>query len=397
MTLTLDVLHFLASPTGERLLGRLAAEDLSDANTLRLLTALRREYAPEQAGAALEMARLRLKAVDKFGTDAARLFFTRPALEQASDPLIRDWRARNTPLNGRGLVDACCGIGADSLAFARGGATVLGLDIDPLRIEIARYNAAALGLPARFEVADVRDGLPPCDLAFFDPARRDAAGSRIYDVEQYQPPLSVVKGWRCEHVQVKLSPGVDLAQLAGYLPPAHPGYVTFISVNGDLKEALLRLDDTPGHTTAALLKDGNAYEWVRGEADTPSILSEPRAWLVEPDPALIRAGLVADTAAEFGGSQLDETIAYFTTDAKPESPWLRAWKILDWMPFNGKKLRAYLRERDVGNVTVKKRGSAVTPEVLIPQLKLRGDEARTLVLTRCQGEQIVLVCEAAPG
>jgi SAM-dependent methyltransferase len=397
MTLTLETLAFLDSPAGERLLTRLATEDLSEANTLRLLTALRREVAPEQAGAALKMAHLRLKAVDKFGADATRLFFTRPALEQASDPRIRDWRARTSGIDGRSVVDACCGIGADSLAFARGGASVLGLDIDPLRVEIARHNAAALGLSARFEVADVRDGLPHCDLAFFDPARRDEAGKRIHDVEQYQPPLSMVKSWKVDTIQVKLSPGVDVSQLSDYLPPVRNGSVSFISVDGDLKEALLRLGDAPGQTTAVLLKDGATHEWARGQVDTPSIVSQPRAWLVEPDPALIRAGLVADAAAAFTGSQLDETIAYFTTDERPDSPWLRAWKILDWMPFNGKKLRAYLREQGVGNVTVKKRGSAVTPEVLIPQLKLRGSEARTLVLTRCQGEQIVLVCEAAPG
>jgi hypothetical protein len=52
-----------------------------------------------------------------------------------------------------------------------------------------------------------------------------------------------------------------------------------------------------------------------------------------------------------------------------------------------------LREHSVGTVTVKKRGSAVTPEVLIPQLKLKGDQSRTLVLTRCQGQQIVMICQ----
>jgi hypothetical protein len=63
------------------------------------------------------------------------------------------------------------------------------------------------------------------------------------------------------------------------------------------------------------------------------------------------------------------------------------------MPFNLKKLRAYLRERNVGAVTVKKRGTAVTPEVLIPQLKLKGDESRTLVLTRCRSKQVVIICQ----
>jgi hypothetical protein len=145
---------------------------------------------------------------------------------------------------------------------------------------------------------------------------------------------------------------------------------------------------------------GDAVHHWQSSADytsTDASLSEPHSWLVEPDPALLRAGLVQDVAAHFNGSLLDETIAYFTTDQKPNSPWLRSWAVLDWMPFNLKRLRTYLRDHRVGNVTVKKRGTAVTPETLIPQLKLKGDESRVLVLTRFKGQQIVMICtEFAP-
>jgi tRNA/tmRNA/rRNA uracil-C5-methylase (TrmA/RlmC/RlmD family) len=211
MMINLDSIAFLASATGERLLERLAHEDLSEGNVLRLLTALRRDYSAERAGAALEMARLRLKAVEKFGHDARRMFFTREALEQASHPLVRAYRAK--VIGMKSIIDACCGIGADSLAFAGAGAEVLGLDIDPVRVEIARHNAAALGLKVRFEVADVRYRIPDADKVFFDPARRDEQGKRLYDVERYQPPLSIIWDWQFPLVIVKLSPGVDLAQL----------------------------------------------------------------------------------------------------------------------------------------------------------------------------------------
>lgn len=387
--LSLSTLAFLASPAGENLLSSLANEDLSDANTLRLLTSLRKDHSPEDAGAALELARLRQKAVEKFGDDAQRMFFTREALEQASDPLIRHYRS--TFVNGLRVVDVGCSIGSDALAFARGGADVLGIDNDPLRIEMARLNVAALSISnIRFEVRDAREPLPDADLVFFDPARRDSAGKRIFDVERYQPPLSIIKGWSAPQIWVKLSPGVDLDQLRSY-----GGTVEFISVEGDLKEAVLRLSQGEGNTYTAtlLLSNGEALHWSReGNSPLPT-LSAPRAWLVEPDPALIRAGLVTDAAHQWNGTQLEETIAYITTDTSPDTAWARSWRILDWMPFNLKKLRAYLRERNVGNVTVKKRGTAVTPEVLIPQLKLEGNESRTLVLTRCRGEQVVLICQ----
>jgi hypothetical protein len=61
------------------------------------------------------------------------------------------------------------------------------------------------------------------------------------------------------------------------------------------------------------------------------------------------------------------------------------------LPFGVKRLRGLLRDRGVGRVTVKKRGTAVTPEELRRQLRLRGDGEATVVLTRVAGEQSVLL------
>jgi hypothetical protein len=384
MPLTPADLAFLTSPHGERLLAALADDDLSDANHLRLLTRLRRDYAPEQAGTALELARLRRDAVAKFGVDAARLFLTRDALEQASDPRIRRYRAAAWLRGGETLTDACCGIGADLLAFAAAGADVIGIEIDPLRAEMARLNTAALRLHARVITADVRDGVPQGDLIFYDPARR-ANGKRIYHVESYIPPLSLVRAWSAPCIKVKLSPGVDLAELADY-----GGDVEFISVDGDLKEALLHLPGG-GARWATLINDDATLHYHDDGATVA--VAEPAAWLCEPDPAIIRAGLVQSVAARCGGTLLDETIAYFTTPQPPTLAGVRAWRIEAWLPFNVKRIREALRERGVGSVTVKKRGTAVTPDAIIPQLKLRGDAARVLVLTRLRGAQIALICE----
>jgi SAM-dependent methyltransferase len=395
MTITLDDLGFLSSDAGERILARLAAEDLRDENTLKLITSLRRDLSPQQAGASLELARLRKKAVSKFGDDASKLYFTKDALEQASDPLVRHYRTLEV-FSGQNIVDACCGIGADSLAFAQAGGHVVGLDIDLVRVEMARLNAQVLNLQnVRFEVADVRDAMPEADLIFFDPGRRDASGKRIFDVERYEPPLSTIRDWQAGRITVKLSPGVELAQLQAYL-----GLVCFVSVSGQLKEALLGYDPHIGRIDSylAVLLSGTAHspdilEKLNSDDNVVAPISEPRGWLAEPDPAIIRAGLVADVALELGGAQLDPEIAYITTDEKPNSPWVRSWKINDWMPFNLKKLQAHLRERNVGTVTVKKRGTAVTPEELISKLKLNGNGSRTIVLSRCRGDQIAMVCD----
>jgi SAM-dependent methyltransferase len=398
-------LEFLTSRAGAALLERLHGEDLRDSNILRLITVLRKDYTADQARAALELAQVRIKAVEKFGDAAHKLYFTREAWEQASHPLVSRYRARNTADSH--VVDICCGIGADALAFAEHGAHVTGIDLDPMRVEMARVNSLVLGLHANFEGADARHYAidAKTDLIYFDPGRRGSDGRRVYDVEAYEPPLSLIDGWGAKRIMVKVSPGVDLNQLAGY-----GGEVWFISVEGDLKEAVLniepqrtrpslfgaRMQTKKQELKAVLITDEDCLEWNGKVGAEDERLSQPRNYLIEPDSSLIRAGLVKDAAARFDAYQLDDSTAYLTADDAPESAWVKAWRVIDWMPFNLKRLRSYLRERNVGNVTVKKRGTAVTPEALIPQLKLKGDQARTLVLTRMNDAQIVMICDAMP-
>ena len=395
--ITLDDLDFLTSEAGSALLARLAEADLSEANTLKLITTLRKTHTLKQASAALTTARLRQQAESKFGADAHQMLFTDSALQQASDPLIRAYRADSAGVteNTR-VLDVGCGIGSDSIAFARAGATVRGVDIDPLRVTIARHNAAALDLNSTFDIADARTLQPDnVDVLFYDPARRDNSGRRIYDVEAYQPPLSLIQQWNAARLIVKLSPGLDVLQVTEY-----GGLLEFISVNGALKEAVLHTGEAVQGSglRATLLTDTldkpgyQVHHWQRSGTEPDAPLSEPRGWLVEPDPALLRANLVQDVAVAHEGALLDSTIAYFTTDHAPQSPWLRAWQILNWMPFHLKRLRACLREQNVGVLTVKKRGSPITPQQLISQLKLSGDVSRTLVLTRYANQPIVLIC-----
>ena len=387
MALSLDDIAFLRSERGRQYLAAYADCDISKANTLPLLTALRKALPLTEASAVLTTLRLRRKAVSKFPRFAGDMLFTEAGLQQASHPLVRRYRAGL--VESRDVLDVCCGIGGDSLAMVAAGRDVLGLDINPVRIAIARHNAAATRLSAAFRVADAAGPLPRgYSCFFFDPGRRDLQGKRIRHVEQYQPSLSLARAWKAEEIIVKLSPAVDLRQLAGY-----GGQVEFVSAKGQLIEALLWLHRPSSPPSATLLTDGGAYHLTR-ERSVGVEITAPKAWLFEPDPAILRAGLVKYLAHELNAAMIDESIAYLTMDARAETAWGRYWKALDWMPFQLKRLRRYLVQRGVGRVTVKKRGFAMTPEELIARLRLsNGAEARVLVMTRHRGKPIVIVCQ----
>jgi hypothetical protein len=375
----------------EDLLARLAAEDLSEARTLALITDLRRTLPLDLASAVLTLARLRVRAAEKFSR-ADSMFFTPDALEQSSGERIARWCARRFAGYAT-IADLGCGIGGDTLAL--NAETVIALDWDAERLRMARANVAAYGGTASFVQADLTQPLPfkGIEAGYFDPARR-FNGKRIFSVWDYRPPLDLIETWDFRALGVKLSPGVDLDELRRYTDSG--AGIEFVSVGGELKEALLWRGDLgfQGRWASRLDSDGGGDTLIPLDLPAPP-LSEPRAFLYEPDPAVIRAGLLSEMGQrlDLPVFRLDESIAYLTADTCIRSPWARVWPVWEWMPFNLKRLRATLRARGIGRVTVKKRGSPITPEDLIRQLKLDGSgESAVVVLTRIADQPAAIIC-----
>jgi hypothetical protein len=187
---------------------------------------------------------------------------------------------------------------------------------------------------------------------------------------------------------VKISPGVDLDEIAPY-----DAEIEFVSLRGELKEAVLWFGSFKTASTKATVLPG-AHTLVMQESQPVLSLSEPRGYLYEPDPSVLRSGLVAHLGALLEAAQLDPDIAYLTGDEPVETPFARYWQVEDWFPFGVKRLRTYLRERGVGKAVVKKRGSPIQPEELIRMLKLTGEGERVVFLTHHEGKPIVVICFA---
>jgi hypothetical protein len=392
----LATFHQLLSPQGQAVLR--IAEELQpvEAEFLTHFTRLSRQHPPELARVALEVAILRRESVEKFPF-ANRLYLTREALQQASAYAVSTYRCQRLRPFAR-LADLGCSVGGDTLALASHAPT-LGIDLDELRLSMARANTEALGLnyQASFLQADLRQSLPLApdeNLAlFFDPARR-YQGRRVYSVRAYQPPLSIVKSWlpNFPALAVKISPGVRLDELGTY-----DAEVEFVSLHGELKEAVLWFGPLKTASSRATLLPGE-HSLVAATGAAPRLpLREPKAYLYEPDPAVLRAGLVTSLGQALGAAQLDEDIAYLTTDRALETPFARRWTVEDWFPFQLKRLREALRQRRVGHVVVKKRGSPLQPEALIRDLHLAGDQQRVVFLTHLRGRPIVILAYPPPS
>jgi len=379
---------WLLTDEGQRVLADTAVLPLTPETHLQIASELRRQVAPERAQTVLETVLLRQKAAVKFSR-ADEMYFTREALEQASGEEIAAYRARRfAALGAARVADLGCGIGGDALALAAHTA-VIGVDLDLVRLAMAQENVNVYAGDGRFHPlqADLRQLRPlPVDALFFDPARRDAHGRRLFSVHEYQPPLGLIDIWRTKVAAagVKISPGVDYAELS---PEAE---VEFISVAGEVKEAVLWFGPLRSGAVrrATLLPEGHT---LASEAGEPVAVTPPQGYLYEPDGAVIRAHLVEELARRLGATKVNAEIAYLTAVTPQVTPFARCFAIEDVFPFQLKRLRAYLRQRGIGRVIIKKRGAPLDPAWLEHQLRLQGSEERILFLTHIEGKTAVLV------
>ena len=380
--MTPDSARLLLSDLGRAAVERASRLDLSPAARLQAAEAVR-PLGASLGPLALEQALLRQRAGTKHPR-GGELWWTGPALEQASSYDVAAWRARRF---AGPVLDLCCSVGGDLLALPAGST---GVDLDEARLLLAQANAQVLGVPVSLVRADVTAlPLPASADVFVDPARR-AGGRRVFDPRAYAPPLPLVLSWR-ERVRalaVKVAPGVDHEAL----PPDVE--VELVSLRGEVKEAVLWSGAlrSGARRTATLLPGRDV---LHDDPVPPPAVRPPGDWLLEPDGAVVRAHLVAQVAARVDGWLLDETIAYVGGAAPVPTPFGRWYEVLEVLPFGLKALRERLRAHDAGPLVVKKRGTAVEPEVLRRQLRLTGRREVTVVLTRAAGRQIAMVVRPA--
>lgn len=387
-----DTFAWLLTDAGQQLLAEATRLYDEGIDPLTASTTLRALASAERAAAALTQATLRAAGQAKLGEAARSLYFTRDGLEQATRLRVSRHRAARLALAappdpGWGVADLGCGIGGDLIALSEAGLTVAGVDLDPLRADIAAANLAALGLPGAVAVADATTlALDGFGAVFADPARRTGAG-RVFGLEDYRPPWSFVLSLMTRPAVVKVAPGIAHADVPD------GAEAEWVSDDGDLKEASIWSPALATVARRATVVRATGLATLTDEDEATDDVVALRGHLYEPDDAVIRAGLVTAVAAVVDGGLPDPHIAYVTSDDAVATPFARGYRVLDELPYKEKQLKAALRARHVGRLTIKKRGVDVEPSALRRRLDLSGDEEATIVLTRIAGEGTALLVQ----
>jgi len=389
----------LISPEGQALLAEVGDLE-SKTDVLSLVSKLRKHgHSADIVANVLSQAKLRRRAQAKFGEFANTMFFTEAGLEQASRlkvAAIHAGRFRSAGINH--VADLGCGIGAESLALASLDIKVSAFELDEVTAAMATYNLAKFNNVEVAQADVTQIDLAPFDGFFIDPARRELNGpnrettKRKFDLEDLAPSWEfVLQLSRTKATIAKLGPGIDHKDI-----PSEAEAV-WISDNGDLVEAGLYFNQvrrSEVSRAALLITPTGTHELTsphRSRTDAP--LGELSEYVFEPDNSVIRSHLVGDLAIANELHLFAPEIAYLTGSNPLVSPWLRSYRVIDNLIFDRKKLKAYLRDRQIGVLEIKKRGADITPEQLRRELDPKGPNSATLIVTRVGATHRVLVVE----
>lgn len=378
-----DLLHELRS--NARLL-QLVSEDSGE--PLHIQKQLRREFPDALVRAALTLADLRRKAQARFSR-AADMWFDRPGLEQATPEAIASYKAQRF----HGTVrDLCCGIGSQAIALA-GHCDVEALDDNPLSCLRTTWNAEVYERAVRVSLrtGSIESFIPGPGLVHLAPVLHRAGMARAVRLEDYIPDAAILQRLAESHPggAITLSPA---ANFGGKFPGAE---IELVSLHGECKEATVWFGELAGPVPwrATALPSGAS---IAGNPLECSVeFSEPLAWVYDPDPAVVRAGLADVLAVELGLFRLDAEEEYLTGPALVESPFVQGFEVLAELGNNEREIRGYFRTSCFGEVEIKCRHLRIDAAALRRKLPLPGAEAGVLLFVRVAGRARALVCRRA--
>ncbi|WP_231981895.1 class I SAM-dependent methyltransferase [Mycobacterium sp. E2327] len=386
-----DDVSYLRSEPGAAALAAVAELELTDATRVADIAAVRTRFG-DRAPVLVETTLLRRRALDKLGQlEVSGWLFTDEALQQATAAPVALHRASRLAQAGVAVHDATCSIGTELAALRAAGVRAVGSDIDAVRLAMARHNlGAAIGLCR----ADALHPVTRDTVVLVDPARR-LGGRRRMRVDDYAPALGrVLDTYSDRDLVVKCAPGIDFDELSRL---GFDGEIEVTSYQGSVREACLwpaGLSRAGVRRRASVLDRGEQLTDTEPD-DCP--VGAPGRWIVDPDGAVVRAGLVRHYAARHGLWQLDPEIAYLSGDRLP--PGVRGFEVLEQLAFDERRLRQALAALGCGALEILVRGVRVDPDALRRRLRPRGDRPLSVVITRigagAAGRATAFVCRAS--
>ena len=362
-----------------------------EGNELSIQRQLRAEFADDLVRGALLLRDLRKRAAAKFSRPAA-MWFDRTGLEQSTSEPVARHKAARFPA-GVAVADLCSGIGADSLALAENH-HVTAVDTREAAGLMAAWNASAYGVGENLAThVGMVEGIALDGRPFhIDPDRRPG-GQRSLRIEDHQPGLEFLQALASHPAggAIKLSPA---SNFGGKFPGCE---IELISIGGECKEAVVWCGplrtDTDWRATVLSSDSSRSADSLAGDPwQAVSEQSPLGRYLYDPDPAVVRAGLVDVLCERIGLKRLDREEEYLTADEPIASAFVQQFEVLALLSNNDRDIRNWFRQANCGQVEIKCRRIPVTPEKVRKHLPLDGKDALVLIFARIAGRSHAVAC-----
>jgi hypothetical protein len=354
-------------------------------NELKLQTELRQDFSSEMVSSALTQVDLRLRGAEKF-TLASQMWFDRRGLEQSTAEPISHHKAQR--FEGE-VWDLCCGLGGDAIGLA-GQCRVTAVDLNPASCLQTWLNAGVYQCQDQINVRceDVTTLDLAGKLVHIDPDRRPQ-GNRVIRMEDAEPGLPFLK----ELMQSARGGAIKLSPAANFIGKFPQAEIELVSLNGECKEATIWFGELakPGNYRATALPSGETL--VGDPLMAYCDVSMLQRYIFDPDPAIVRSGLIELLAEEKKLNRLDDSEEYLTGNHIPETAFLRSFEVIDVLPYREKELRKYFRDANFGQLEIKCRHIKVPIESLRKKLQLHGDQPGVLIVAREQGQSRAIICQ----
>lgn len=353
---------------------------------------LRSRFPDELVRAALLLQEARERAVGRL-PHADRLWLTRVGLEQATAwEVARHKAARFAGCDE--LVDLCAGIGSDAAAASH-HCRVTAIDCCPAMVLRAGWNAEILGRPERFTAkrADVTTTDWAARVVHADPDRRAGRDRPARWLASYRPGLD----WMQQLVATARGGAVKLGPASDF-PGKFPGCeIELVSLGGECREATVWFGELAG--VPARATNLTTGESLAGDpaAGSRHIAESIGAFVGDPDPALVRAGLLDLFAEQHGLARLDADDEYLTASEPAATSLATFFAVEAVLPASVKALRRFLRSQPARHYDVTCRRLAIDCEAVRRQLP-KGDAApRSILFCRSGGRGRAVVGRRLAG
>lgn len=332
--------------------------------------------------------------------------------EQATSDIVASFHA-SLVAEGLPACDLTAGLGIDVFHAAKRASEIVAVEIDHVRAEALRYNAAYMKAD-NVSVAedDCRDFIRRCveegrvfDTVFIDPARRASDGSRVFALSDCEPDVVALMPAlkkMCRLLIIKVSPMLDITHTLEQMSTP-PAAIMAVGTATECKELLVLVNFASGNEEtvieAVTLVHGRASTFaftLAQERDCPSLPQMPPLkvgdYIYESNPSLMKVGAVRITGSRFGLMAFHpNTRLYGSHEYVAGFPGM-ACRVTAVYPYASRVLKRFAREYPQINVAVRNFGMGA--DALRARLGVRdGGSMRLYGLTDASGDKVLAVTE----